>query len=73
MKKEINSMNQSSKNIPFKYMTKVEIQQMAILTKNSFLKEKYRHALIASTKIDLFQLAQSNPDLTAKDVLIFYT
>ena len=52
------------------YMIEEESNQMAIVTKNSFLKEKYRHALEAFTKIEILQLFQTNPTWAAKEALI---
>lgn len=70
MKKESNNVHQLSESVPFRYMTEAENKQMADLTKNSFFKEKYRHALKVSTKIELFQLYVAHPEWTAKDILI---
>lgn len=74
MKKEINGDSKSQtaiqENLNIRYMTKEESAQAAILSKNSFLKAKYRHALKLTTKIKVHQSAQSNPEWTAKDVLI---
>ena len=69
MKKESNDVRQVSNNIPHRYMTEAENQQMRLLSKKSFFKEKYRHALKISTKIDLLLLNQTHPEWTAKDVL----
>ena len=69
MKNENNDVRQTSDNIPHRYMTEVESQQMVLMAKQSFFKEKYRHALKVSTKIDLLLLNQTYPEWTAKDVL----
>ena len=69
MKKESNDNRQTPENISHRYMTEAESQQMTLLAKKSFFKEKYRHALKVSTKIDLLLLNQTYPEWTAKDVL----
>ena len=58
------------KNNKIRYMTEEESVQATILSKNSFFKEKYRHALKLTTKIKVYQSSQTNPEWSAKDVLI---
>lgn len=74
MKKEkiddIKSQTAKQDNIIIRYMTEEESAQAAIISKNSFFKEKYRHALKLTTKIKVYKYAQSNPNWSAKDVLI---
>ena len=69
MKKESNDVGQAPENIPHRYMTEAESQQMTVLANRSFFKEKYRHALKISTKFDLLLLNQTHPEWTIKDVL----
>ena len=74
MKKENDAINKlkiaKPETISLRYMTKEESAHAAILSKNSFLKEKYRHALKLTTKIKVYQSAQTNPEWSAKDVLV---
>ena len=69
MKKESNDVRQVPENIPYRCMTEAESQQMTVLANKSFFKEKYRHALKVSTKLDLLLLSQTYPEWTTKDVL----
>ena len=68
MKKENNDIIDDF--IPHRYMTDAEQAQSALLSKKSFFKEKYRHALKITTQMKIQEYAQTHPDWTIKDVLI---
>ena len=55
--------------IPFRYMTPEEEARIDEITKNSFYKPKYRHALKVITQLDVQEYFKACPDAHAKDVL----
>jgi hypothetical protein len=66
MKKENIIHNQSQ----YKQMTAEESTQMAIIAQKSLYKEKYRHALKSLSKMKIYEYYGTNPDWSAKDILL---
>ena len=54
----------------YKKMTDEECTQMAIVAQKSLLKDKYRHALKSLSKMKIYEYYETNPDWSAKDILL---
>jgi hypothetical protein len=68
MKSDKNITHTESSNI--KEMTDEEKAETAIITRNSYLKEKFRKSLKLYTRVKIQEFAGTNPDLSSKDLLV---